>query len=345
MPSARRPTVKDFYYNRSGEWLPLPEWATFLVAAGAAVGSHDSAGQRLVIGAALPARGFGAALAATEIVVTRCAQSGLACDGGQELGGRFEELCSMSPGTPVILLNPPTNRSSGARDRKLKGVINGCADAHGERRLKITINAGGGSYLIAARDSWRIELSQVARTLPKRQTGQLVAPVKALARHVLGEEPHGANRPSARLDCVILGRASQVAREVVGVDFAVKTARGAYESGVLQDILRARRFIAGDAVFYSDVLRVDGAKPAKPPGGALPHVTVFDGARGFLRWRHLWRDTNWLVLLDRTAPHFDEAASALNTELINRVDDSDVLAHVPVPAGIEIMAFTVARRR
>lgn len=307
---------------------------------------HDSVTQRLVIGAALPARGFGAALAATEIVVRRCAQPGASCDSGQGLDSRFEELCGMPLGTPVNLLNPPTSRSSGARDRKLKGVINGCANAHGERRLRITIDAGGGSYLIAAGDSWRIELAQVARNLPKRQTGQLVAPVKPLARCVLGEEPSGAYRPAARLDCVVLGRASQVAREVLGVDFAVKSTHGAYESGVLQDVLRARRFVVGDAVFYSDVLRVDGSKPAKSPTGLMPHVTVFDGARGFLRWRHLWRDTNWLVLLDRTAPHFDEAASALNTDFIqNRVDDSDVLAHIPVPAGIEVIAFTTARKR
>ena len=342
---AGRLTVKDLCYARQDRWQPLPGWASFFAAAGEASAAHDPATQRLIIGAAVPTRAFSATLAATEIVIARSAMTRTTCDPGNELGARFEELCGMAPGTPVTLLNPATNQASGARDRKLKGVISECATVHGEKRLKITVEAGGGSYLVAAKDSWRVEASSVPRNLPKRQTGQLVSPVKALARHLLGEDRPGTLRPRARLDCVLLGRASQIEREVLGVEFAVKTGSGDFEKGFLQDVLRAKRFITGDACFHSEVLRVDGSKPAKAPGGMVPHVTVFDGARGFLRWRHLWRESNWLVLLDRTAPHFDEAASALNTDFIqNRIDDSDVIDRIPVPPGIEVVAYTAARR-
>lgn len=344
MCAAGRLTVKDLYYARQHGWHPLPEWASFFAAAGAAVATHNSATLRLIIGVALPTRAFSAALAATEVVITRSAINRDACDDGRDLHNRFEELCQMAQGTSVILLNPPTNRASGVRDRKLKGVISECVNVNGEQRLKITVDAGGGNYQIAAKDSWRVEPASTPKNLPKRQTGQLVAPVKAFARQFLGEDAQSSSRPVSRLDCVLLGRVSQIEREVLGVNFALKQASGEFEQGTLQDILRARRFVTGDALFHSEVLRVDGSKPAKSPGGLAPHVTVFDGARGFLRWRHLWRDTNWIVLLDRTAPHFDEAASALNTDFIqNRVNNSDVLDHIPVPPGIEVMAYTATR--
>lgn len=346
MSSASRLTVKDLFYARQGGWYPLPGWASFLAATGAAAAKHNSATLRLIIGVALPTRAFSAALAATEVVITRSSINRDTCGTEQDLNSRFEELCHMAPGTPVILLNPATNRASGVRDRKLKGVITECVDVNGEQRLKITVNAGGGNYQIAARDSWRVEPSATPKILPKRQTGQLVAPVKAFARQLLGENAPGSNRPGSRLDCVLLGRASQIGRETLDINFALKNVGGEFEQGTLQDVLRARRFVTGDAYFHSEVLRVDGSKPAKPPGGMVPHVTVFDGARGFLRWRHLWRDTNWIVLLDRTAPHFDEATSALNTDFIqNRIDDSDVLEHIPVPPGIEVMAYTARRSK
>jgi len=345
MCAANRLTVKDLYYAGQDGWHLLPGWASFFAAAGDAVATYNSTSLRLIIGAALPTRAFSAALAATEIVIMRSAIARTSSATGSDLTNRFDELCSMAPGTPVTLLNRAGNHATGARDRKLKGVITECAVVHEEKRLKITVDAGGGSYLIAAKDSWRVEPS-VPRNLPKRQTGQLVPPMKALARQLLGEDKPGAAQPVSRLDCVVLGRASQIGREVLSVEFAVKTTGGEFEKGTLQDVLRARRFVTCDASFYSEVLRVDGSKAAKSPSGIMPHVTVFDGARGFLRWRHLWRDSNWVVLLDRTAPHFDEAASALNTDLIqNRVDDSDVMKDIPVPPGIEIMAYTAARRK
>jgi hypothetical protein len=224
MCPASRLTVKDLFYARQDGWYPLPEWASFLAAAGAAAATHSSATMRLIIGAALPTRAFSAALAATEVVITRSAINRDTCGTGQDLNSRFEELCHLAPGTSVILLNPATNRASGVRDRKLKGVINECVDVNGEQRLKITVNAGGGNYQIAARDSWRVEPSSTPKNLPKRQTGQLVAPVKAFARQLLGEDAPGSSRPGSRLDCVLLGRASQIGREVLGIDFALKNA-------------------------------------------------------------------------------------------------------------------------
>ncbi len=321
---------KLYYGGEDNVWVELPAWASFFINLGSLTASSTKPGARLIVGLAIPSRAYAAALAAFGIVITR---SVIPVDQVTP-GEYFNKLCELEIGTAVFI------RSG---DRKLKGIITGCKEIQGENRLGIQVHdksSGGGAYLIAARDSLRVEVAPTGQEkLPKKQTGKLVQPPGEFVEQFIGKGRAEMFSRQSRLECMLLGRINILKREIVNTELAVKTGEQQFAEGRLQSVLRARRFMREGEHFRSEITRVDGRKAPVGAGDAMPHVAIFDGATSFWKWRDYLRDSNWIIILDRTEPYFRNAAEVFNNEYMNRINDDCLEGIPPVPPGVEILTY------
>ena len=114
-------------------------------------------------------------------------------------------------------------------------------------------------------------------------------------------------------------------------------------AGTLQDILRIRRLSSTSEAFRSDIFPVRSKGHAMESEEMAPHLVVFDGAVGFLKWRHIWPHCNWVVILDRTEPRFEEAAQIVNEDYFSRVDEEKLELPDAPPVSVELVSYTVTR--
>lgn len=326
--------LENLYYRIGNEWVETPAWARYFFNAAAACASAESApsvaGSRSILCLAVPSRSFAAAMAACGIVITRAALPSEQPSAKKH----FELICSLPEKTPVSLLNGR---------KKLKGLFDGCDDHLGLKVARIMVNqksAGGGSYLIPEAGALRVEVLPVGTVnLPKRQKGRPIPQATDLARYILVNEQALAFARQPLLECLIVGRVNILRREITETEFAVSSDRILYHEGRLQDILQVRRLLNGNAPYRTDIYRVNGKPPVFASEGVNPTFVIFDGATGLIRWRDHVRDSNWIVILDKTDARFREAAEVLNQAYLNRIDDN-LLVNLPSPpAGVEVMSF------
>ncbi|MDQ3685871.1 MAG: hypothetical protein M3430_09745 [Acidobacteriota bacterium] len=235
-------------------------------------------------------------------------------------------------------------------------MLLGCTDQFGERRLIVQTRnprTGGDTHYVAARDAIKIQLPADAdaivspQDLPERQNGRLVAPISPFTQRFLGEDAVKDFALRSRLDCLIVGRLSILRQEILETTFSSllsadnlpDSADEAHE-GKLIDILRVDKFMSEGKAYRTDAVAANSSGVAEAAHHAVPHVVVFDSSTGFSKWRHCWRASHWIVLLDATESNFDEAARLLNAEYVNRFGDDDMPAELPAPPdGIETIFY------
>src|SRR5439155_4313198 len=127
----------------------------------------------------------------------------------------------------------------------------------------------------------------------------------------------------SRLDCLVVGNLSSIREEASARCFAALSGSGgAPRSGAIQDLIRCRKFNAPGRHYRSDA-RASAADPREHVRTAgTPPVVVFDGDSAFLRWRHLFRSSRWIVILDRSARGSEFAAGAVDQDYVqSRLSD------------------------
>src|SRR5262249_13121104 len=144
-------------------------------------------------------------------------------------------------------------------------------------------------------------------------------------RHILGNKQAQGFARRPRLECLIVGRVNVLRREIMETELAISSDRAIYREGRLQDLLRVHKFLNGSESYRSDICRVNGRAPVFANNGTTPPFVIFDGATGFIRWRDHLRDSNWIVILDRTDAHFREASQVLNQAYLSRIDDNGLV--------------------
>jgi len=179
--------------------------------------------------------------------------------------------------------------------------------------------------------------------LPKKQSGYKIVNRKDFLDNLLPGVDTNVFALSSRLDCVIVGPTALIRREATDTGIAVKLSRS-FAKGTFQDLLRVRKFLQEGKAYRTDVYPVSGSR--HPGAGcASPAAVIFDGALAFLKWREYYPGLNWIVLLDRTGNNFWEGAGELNQDYIkNRISKGPNLDLPPVPAGIEMILYGVARQ-
>lgn len=336
-------SLANIHHAVDGEWESLPEWASYFLFLGFFIASQPKIETRAIIGVALPTRAYAAALAATGVVYNRT----VIAKNRVEDESHFQSLCELPNETPVTYLHG---------QRNLKGVLLGCKTESGQKMLVVHIrNSRGGneSHFVRASDAVKIQLltenplaDSASKKSARHQTGQLVAPVSDFARNLLGAEHTADFSLRSRLDCCIVGRLSALRQEINETTFATSSisavtipAKDKFHQGTLQDVLRVRKFMGEGKAFRTDAVASQSRNVPNLARDAAPHVTIFDGATGFTKWRDYWRDSHWLVLLDSTESGFDEAANLLNADIRNRLDDEFSDDVPPPPAGVELVYY------
>ena len=330
----------DFRYWINGRKQSLPTWGKFYLELGAAVAWENNAGRSLVTALAAPTRAYAAVLIAAGAVIAKAKTA----DSNLQLSSEdhFKMLSNLPNGTSVIL------RTGEKAD---KGKLVGTEGQGNDGTMMIgvqTQNKKGGSLKtwLPPESSLRIQVS------PKTWTRLPASAAKArgvdinrstfISRVFQGEDLWNFFTRST-LDCVILGTAGRLVREATETKLSVGSRGREQSAGSVGDILRIRRLHSEGEAFRSDVIPVNSKHNAKLSGEVVPHLVIFDGAVGFLKWRDDWSHCNWIIVLDRTEPRFEEAVQVVNEEYLSRIRDEKLGLSEPTPPSVDLVAFTVAR--
>lgn len=319
---------QSLVYNRKA----LPGWARFWIELGRTVAQAGGIG-RLAVGLALPTRAFAAALAGTGVVTGRLGPAKASLSQEEHFG----KLCSLPAGTPLLY-----RRTERGATRELRSVFAGIDSISGEIRLRVqveNIRNGGLTHLIPIQHCLDITiLDGEAPDLPMSQNGRPVENSSPFLEACLGSDLSRLLVTATQFDCLLVGQASILRDETIGTQYA--SPRKHYPEGALNEVLRIRRFQASTAPFRSDIFPVNGLRREKGPSEMIPAVVIFDGARGFLRWRERWPSSHWLVMLDRTEADCQDAVDLLNQKFQYRSADGDsTVLRMRLPAGTEMLAY------
>lgn len=323
-----------YFANNCGKWVSLPAWGTFFINVGRWIAEAETGENRLVLALAIPTRNYAAALAALGVVLAR---ANIPTD-QIDINSHFQRLSSLPIGTAVNYQR---------YDRTLKGIYQGVEIVNGEQRLRIqTENKINGSlkYLVFREESLNVKIAPKQNIcLPKKQAGRsIVAPSEFL--HALIDTEPQEFATKTRLECAIIGRFNILEQEMMQVRFACYSSKSELKIGYLHDSLRVRNFFSEAQAYRSEVLPAQGNNPPETTNKLIPHVIIFDGAAGFIKWRNDWRNSHWIVLLERTEPHFQEAVTEINSEYGNRVDGEEIHNIPSVPPGVELVVYQEARQ-
>ncbi len=332
----------DFRYWVDGRKLPLPSWGKFYMQLGASVAEQSDPQSNIVTALAVPTRSYAAAFVAAGAII--CRARTIDTKGQISSAAHFEMLSRLPAGTSVVLRKG---------EKSVKGKIVGTNGGNGDGSAMIGIQTqaptGKGGPLIVwipAEASLRVQVSSKIWTqLPANSVKS--ADVSKASSEFVARIFQGADFSNfftkSSLDCVILGSVASLKQEATATKLSVGSDGQEASAGTLRDILRIRRLMSTHEAFRSDIF------PVNPKGNAMeseemaPHLVIFDGAVGFLKWRYVWSHCNWVVILDRTEPRFTEAVQIVNEEYWSRISDEELRLSDAPPDSVELVSFTVAR--
>lgn len=327
--------------DADGQWLPVPAWTGFYEQLGGIAARGSMADRRLVIGLSVPSRYMAAAFLAAGAVLA-VASSELK---GVTAEQRFSELQRLPEGT-VLRFTPP------GADKAIFGTFRGTHEENGTRY--IVIDGGGCRRYVPFRYATSIQatdLSPEQLGSANRWKGGVGGSRRFLSAFLQYMNP-ATFESDATPECLILGPGGQLRDEILGQAMAVGAKNESkLGQGCLNDLLRVRKFSHAAAPCWTEMGSTSGARVLSEKLKFDPRVVIFDGPRGFLRWRKYFMSSAWLVVLSRVEPQFNEAVHELNSEYAeNSLDDSTCLLEslsegTCVPPGVEMTSFFVGRGR
>lgn len=315
--------LEHLKFRMGDDWCELPDWARFLLRAGAVSAGTQTDEGRLVIALSVPTRSFAAALAASAAVVT----SFLDASENRDPAAHFRYLASQVAGTPVT-----HRRGNSIEQGTLLGLRKEVAN-DGQDRLVVRLAKE--TVLLPEGLCERIQVIADPGELTSRGRTLVKAP-EFLAR-ALPSTSIPLLSGTTRADCVIVGVKRVLEAELVTERFAVNDENRAYE-GSLQSIVRAREFGRQNDPYRSCVISIS-ADGDEQEFASPPPTVIFDGASAFNNWRSAFRSSNWLVIIDRSSSSAEDGAVAVNQAYAMRSGDAKELNELSVPMGIEMLAY------
>jgi hypothetical protein len=204
-------------------------------------------------------------------------------------------------------------------------------------------DAGGLTYSLPIEESWRVRLGDTQEQLGARPSGHRAPDRHGFIKAALGPEAARSLLSEPSTDCTIIGRTGQLSEEFRLLRLGVRGPKSTLV-GSLVDLARPRPLIVSDQVPRSLILS-SSTGPAQGGDGTAPALVVFDGSQAFVRWRHCYDQSHWLVLLAKTESRLLEAAAILNSDYAARgregvLDATGLVADRP--RAVEAIAYVEA---
>lgn len=313
------------------KWHPVPEWSDFLLRLGRFVGQQDPE-KKLRIGLSLPTRAFAAPFISFGIGLERASIPIQHKDGEKQLA----VLQTLPNGAAVYFYEG---------DKKKKGVWEICSDTgHMEYWVRVHSKKKGGlRTLIHARNARGVQPAEIEfwdKDLPGMQKGHPLSRHTSFAQDLLGTKASSYARFS-RLENVVIGTTKLLNVECRELIFGVSVTENCYHEGALNDVVRMKT-VADDGTPYRTIIFSAGtrAQPEETSSVQFPAV-IFDGALSFLKWRDAYRTTNWVTILDRTEPQYEDAVVEFNKEClsVNKSDCEMPVDLTQVPQSIHMTVY------
>jgi hypothetical protein len=114
-----------------------------------------------------------------------------------------------------------------------------------------------------------------------------------------------------------------------------------FKSGVLQDVVRARR-LTSNLGFRSDIIPYSRYSQELGEEGKA-NCAVFDGAKSFLNLSGMVQSPRRIIILDRTERSYDDAVSQINELYLSSKGSSSLdisyLKKLIVPRSVSLMVM------
>jgi len=330
------PLSKKLCYRSGPGWKIIPSWSQFLIEIGWKLARFPAAQPALAVGMALPTRTMAATLVGCGIVAERSKTRAKIDDWEIKL-----KLLEQLPYDAPVTLLKGGRRVKGKFKRikvedgvKFVEVQVGGKDKHGCGRATISVpvkRCGG------------IEpIQKEVKKLPVNPSGVALARNRDFLKYALKETDLDNFTGVSRLDCLFIGPAANIRQEAKDLELGIQAIllnSKDYYSASPADILRARQVQSEGIPYRSEIFSAISDLSNKSIKEA-PHVVIFDGGLGFDKWRHLFQNSHWLVVLDRSDHHFELGRQLLAADSLGRERADAVLDDlVDIPDSLELMAY------
>ncbi|MGO8879154.1 MAG: hypothetical protein ACLPVO_07560 [Desulfomonilaceae bacterium] len=325
--------IESFYFNHGGSWELMPNWAEFFVDLGAALASVETDSESLVLAVATPTRAFAANLIALGIVSARSdiGHQGYTTD------QHFERLCNLKPGAIVQCLE---------KEKKYRCEFLGIETREDGEFVKVKLHRvkNEGLRLIPKKYCHKVILSDGVQQIDRATSRKLdIIQRPNFTKHFLDTVSPMDFALQQRLECQIIGRQNILSLEARSDVFAVKD-EGKLETGNLNDVLRVKNMIRTGDPFRTEIFTARNGDHLETKND-IPHVTIYDGAYGFLKFGSDNKRPIRVAVLDRTEPNFSVASQNISDMFVNRrTREVEFRLNNYLPTGIEILAFMEAQR-
>jgi len=332
--------------------IPLPDWAKFYGNVGEWIARSETASSRVVVALSVPTRSFCSPLLAAGAISYIAATFDPSKTTFRE---KFNYLKQLPDGTGVLIKDKLTGRMK-------KGFKEGfeVVEGYGPRiRFQVTRRGANSApiYELLGPDQCHdIELDpSESPVLPVNPTSTAMNDGYQVWSNILAD--HKANATnyygSNSFDCLIIGQIEGLRSEVKDGRFAVPSKASTKEApataqetevqfseGTLQDILRTKRLEPSSSMnaYNSQIWSSRARHTSGTENDVAPRMVCFDGALAFLKWKYLFRESSWAVVLDRTEHQYQQAVFEINDEFSHRGPDGLQL-DTECPSGVDVMAF------
>jgi hypothetical protein len=313
------------YRSKEG-YRTLPEWALFFLELGKALSTLERESHRYTIALALPTRSYATALIGAGIA---CSRIFLKSD---ENSDHIETIYSLPEDTSLKYYD------NGKIKKALKKDF---VEYNGIKLLGIQIEDHTTIYLRPENVN-KVEIADVDYNhLPNKQSGYSVTLPSKLAYTILQGRSYEFFYRS-RIEGLLIGPRNTLKEESSLALSVIQRGEEKYGTGSLADLFRVKGFVPNNvghrflltspSSSSNTIVEVLQQVPAHCP-------VIFDGAIGFLKWKEMFADRDWIVILDQTDMHFPNAVSQLNQDYSYRSKAERNTQFPQIPNGIEATFF------
>ena len=320
--------IESLAWNESEELAPFQPWARFFVRLGVRFGKITG-GAPVTSAFALPTSDRSSTLVALGLV-TELASKPIKVEANDE---RFRKLKELPGGHAVRVLRG---------GRLYVGEILSQSDLCNSSTIPILITQVTkdgkttlrGQFLCTAENCMRVEPTLEESQAGQRQRGMRIIEHPEFVEAALDGGSVETLCLGSRLDYTIIGTRADIVHDAdTGIGFRATGRKPVV--GNASDLIRLKE---GARDFRGVVISTTVREPRFP--AARPHLAIFDGAPGYLKYRDRFDTSHQILLLDRSEPRFGEAVNQVNRDYINRLGEGPGGVCDGCPTGVEHITFT-----